>query len=712
MSFLAPTLLAGAALIAIPVILHLVMRREPKRVEFPALRFVRKRQSTNQTRLQLRHWILLALRCLFILLLALALARPVWRGRASGPTGGEGLAAAVVVDNSPRMGYLNKNQTRLDKAKETANWLVEQLPTDSELAVVEPGRARRAKLGERDAALLRLERIKMSAAAPSLAEAVSEAINLLAERQDHRREVYVFTDLASAVWNDAASQQVAAALDEHPGTQLYLVDVGDKKSLNAGLGELELTSDHLSTGGSLTLRTTVNATAELAGTTRNVELWLAPSDGKPTKRGDATVKLGASDQAVEFPLAGLSDGLHQGYVRLVGDDPLQIDNARYFSVEVSPPPQLLLVSVDRDESQLMAEALAPSVLAQTSAARFGCERITYSELASTTLASFDAVLLLDPPPLKTEEWRTLRDFVQSGSGLAIYLGRHAVGQLDAFNQPAPRLLLPADLRWVTSMASNPTYLAPTNYNHPALKELADYGQATPWAAFPVFKYWAVGNLDPAANIVASYADGSPAIVEGLFGAGRVLLITSSMSDRASDDPWNLLPTNPDPWPFLGLAEGTADYLVGADTQPLNTLAGRVVVLPLPRRSDLATYVLQPPTGDPLPQSLSPGQSEIVVTTADEVGNYRVRSGGEQARLDRGFSINTTDSAGRLQRANSNDLLAALGKDRVEIVAGRDNLSRSVSIGRIGRELYGWLIVLVALVLGAEQWLADRFYAHQ
>ena len=55
MGFLTPALLAGAALVAVPIILHLVMRRKPRQVEFPALQFVRRRQEANRRRLNLRH---------------------------------------------------------------------------------------------------------------------------------------------------------------------------------------------------------------------------------------------------------------------------------------------------------------------------------------------------------------------------------------------------------------------------------------------------------------------------------------------------------------------------------------------------------------------------------------------------------------------------------------------------------------------------------
>ena len=76
MAFLNASLLAGGALMAIPVILHLLMRQKPRQLVFPALRFVKERRESNTRRLRLRHWLLLALRCAAVGLVAVALARP------------------------------------------------------------------------------------------------------------------------------------------------------------------------------------------------------------------------------------------------------------------------------------------------------------------------------------------------------------------------------------------------------------------------------------------------------------------------------------------------------------------------------------------------------------------------------------------------------------------------------------------------------------
>lgn len=76
MTFLNASLLMGLLAAAIPVVVHLMSRREPRRVVFPATRFVRQRIASSQKRLQVRRWWLLAMRILILLALAVALARP------------------------------------------------------------------------------------------------------------------------------------------------------------------------------------------------------------------------------------------------------------------------------------------------------------------------------------------------------------------------------------------------------------------------------------------------------------------------------------------------------------------------------------------------------------------------------------------------------------------------------------------------------------
>ncbi|MFN9721569.1 MAG: BatA domain-containing protein, partial [Planctomycetota bacterium] len=76
MTLINPALLFGLVLATVPVILHMVMRAKPKRIEFPALRLLKARRPSNSRRMQLRHFLLLLLRALLIAALVLAIARP------------------------------------------------------------------------------------------------------------------------------------------------------------------------------------------------------------------------------------------------------------------------------------------------------------------------------------------------------------------------------------------------------------------------------------------------------------------------------------------------------------------------------------------------------------------------------------------------------------------------------------------------------------
>ncbi len=76
MTFLSTGLLAGLLATAVPVLLHLLAKQQPKRIVFPATRFLKATLDTQRDRIKIRRWWLMAMRILAIGLLALALARP------------------------------------------------------------------------------------------------------------------------------------------------------------------------------------------------------------------------------------------------------------------------------------------------------------------------------------------------------------------------------------------------------------------------------------------------------------------------------------------------------------------------------------------------------------------------------------------------------------------------------------------------------------
>ena len=94
----------GGALLTLPIILHFMMQPKPKIIEFPALKFVKRRQFTNTNSTRLRHVLLLLLRCLLILLMGAALAGPSVASRAFGQwliVAAVGLLAFCLLYTSP-----------------------------------------------------------------------------------------------------------------------------------------------------------------------------------------------------------------------------------------------------------------------------------------------------------------------------------------------------------------------------------------------------------------------------------------------------------------------------------------------------------------------------------------------------------------------------------------------------------------------------------
>jgi hypothetical protein len=710
MGFVTPALLGGAALIAVPIVLHLIMRREPQQLTFPALRFVQQRRTMNQHRLRLRHLLLLALRCAAIALLAFALARPTLRG--SGAAGKENapVATALVFDNSQRLEYQQRNETRLDRAKELAEWLLQQIPAESPVTVVDRGGRHRGTDLDREAASLRVERMDLSAEVRPMADALSDAARWLENKPDHRGEIYVFTDLAEESWPQSTLAEFKQQLDGLAGANVYLIDVGADEPRNAGLGQLRLSSERSAPGGLLRLETDVRAIQPAkdgdAPIERTVELYVVGSSGQAEKRGQQSLAVrGDEAAAVEFTLSGLELGTHQGFVRIAEADALPVDDTRYFSVEVRPPVKVLLLGERPEDTLFLREALAPTASVGLVQPKFACEVAAYPDVDRLRLSDFAAICLVDPPALGEGVWQALRDFVDQGGGLGVSLGRHA--QSESMNASAAQKLLPAKLRWRSREA---TYIRPEAVEHPALGELRPLGDTVPWAEFPVFKFWELEEGEEQAHVVAMYANGKPALVERQVGAGRVLMLTTSVSDPAHTDPWNLLPTGQDPWPFLALANGIVEYLAGVGETRLNYLAGQTVVVPLVAEEQVESYALVMPDDSAVRQPITPGQQELSIAATETLGNYRVRAGGEAERLDRGFSVNLPSDLTRLARADADGLVAALGKERTRVARNQGEIEVRVGLARTGRELFPALILALALVVAAEGLLANRFYA--
>ena len=211
------------------------MRERPRKLEFPALRFLQVRRQANQRRFKIRHLLLLVLRCLVIVLLALALARPVFQSSGFFSAGSGPVAAAIAVDTRPRMAYRRENQTRLDVAREVSLKVIDQLPKGSQTVVLDSVGARNQFDRDRGASIDRIAQLTEADGSTNLDQLVENAISLLQKSDQPRKELYLVTDMGAVDWDSQASESSwQRRLEKFPDIHFSILDVGverDRKSV-------------------------------------------------------------------------------------------------------------------------------------------------------------------------------------------------------------------------------------------------------------------------------------------------------------------------------------------------------------------------------------------------------------------------------------------------------------------------------------------------
>ncbi len=777
MAWLNGALLGGFALVAIPIVIHFAMRKKPKRIVFPALRFVQARSETNRRQLRIRRWLLLALRCLAIAALVTLLARPSVAAPLAGDWalvitfGGMALlgsflllaalaarrgpllwvplafavlaltgtttwlmasvltygsefpvgdarapvSAAIVLDNSARSSYIQANQTVLGRAKAAAKRLVRALPADSQVAVLSLERETVFWSAGKQAAVRAIDRASALERPASLLNTLLQAERLVREGRHPRKEIYVFTDLTRPSWPDE-KHPITQQLQKNASTSMYVIDVGVPEPENGRLIDLGLSAEAIAGAGTIELHVTF---ASSRPSTRMLELYLEkpdPSlpfvqDGRrvqpPRTLKDQAELTASPDQPARhtFYLGNLPPGTHHGELRFVETDPLAIDDIRYFTIVVRRPWKMLVAAGPQTSVPAWVEAVAPRELRSRGEAAFEVDVVPPTELTNADLTRADVVCLLDPPPLADDTWRRLHDWVEGGKGLCIALGPNA-GESESFASKAAQEVLGCVP--TIPFRARDAFLSPTSYEHPVLRPFRPFADSVPWNEFLVRRHWSVEQVDESCSVVMRYSNGEAALLEHPVGSGRVLIMTTPLTeiDRPQGRPsWNDL-AGPNDWPRFILVNEMATYAAGAHAARYNYNTGETVILPNRAGESPASYQLARPQG-PL-QLLRASNGRLRIPWTDHAGHYRLK-GVDDPTILRGFSANLADAQSDLSRVSEKELDALLGKDRYQLARTLDELERQQGTQRSGREFYPYLAILLAVLLIAEQAMANRFY---
>ena len=307
MEFLQPIALLALAGAAVPALLHLLQRRTPPTLVFPAVRYLVEAEERHSRRLRLRNLLLLVLRTLLIATLALAAARPV----VPSPFGGTHAPSAVVVvlDNSPSSGAVVSGRPVLQRLVQAARNVGAHAGAGDRLwLVMADGIPRPVAPGEWSAALDGVapmtQRLDLGAAVRSAGAVLDE--------EPLPGTIVVLSDLQATALGRASVRTPIVVLDPEPGP------------VNRGVQAVHMEPDVWSPGGEVTVR--------LGGSSQDPGEVVFELEGQPLARGLAT-----PGDAVLLTVDRIPAGWHAGRIVLPPDE-FRADDVRYLALRGAPPP--------------------------------------------------------------------------------------------------------------------------------------------------------------------------------------------------------------------------------------------------------------------------------------------------------------------------------------------------------------------------------------
>jgi hypothetical protein len=309
--FLHPWVLAGLVAAGIPILLHLIQRREPPVVVFPAVRYQVDTTREHQKRLKLRNWLLLIMRTLLIIALVLAAAGPTAPIR--GTAGHSPAALVLILDNSLSSGAVVNGTSRYSAFQATARHIFGRAtPEDKLWLMMADGVLRRG-----DAALL-TRLIDSASPVPlrlDLGSALQQAQDVLSTQQ-LPGELILITDLQATA--------ISAADVRRP---LLVIRPDDPDSRNLGIASIDPGPQPWGPGGS---RVTLSVSGD-SGLAVPVSIRLGE---RPPKQALATV-----GSPISTTLGGTAAGWWPVRAELDPDE-LLADNTRIGVVRVAPVAQV------------------------------------------------------------------------------------------------------------------------------------------------------------------------------------------------------------------------------------------------------------------------------------------------------------------------------------------------------------------------------------
>ena len=670
MAFLNPIFLLGAIAAGVPLLVHLVRRTRAPRIQFPSLMFLRKIEQKTIRRRKLRNLLLLLIRCAALLLLALAFARPFFTGSTPVSASGDHNSTVILVDGSYSMRYGDV----FNRVRQSARNMINDAASGDQLAVVVFSKSYQVLMPLKPdlaEATTAVNQMQPGLDSTDYLQAIQAADAILKDAGRGQHRIYLISDFQDAGWNRSAPP-VKLSSD----VKLFPIDVSDPKAAN--LAVIGVDSDAVvyaqKYAGKVVARVGNFSTEDADDVTIEFKLNDLPVERKP-------LRLGAGgSQNVEFTGFNVPEGSNRASVEITGDT-FTLDNKYFFTIKRENQSRVLAIdtaSRGRSESFFLQQALAAGENNQYALTVKSAGSVNPSELDTSS------VVIVNDAAISEGLAVSLKGFVERGGGLIIAAGKHT--DASDFNRGLGAIA-PAQLG-ETVQSRGYAVMSQVKADHPVFGAFARSGRLTSTRVYGYHR--ATGKAGTLT--LAALDDGSPIIVEGSAGRGRVLMITTTLDTAWSDLPLTpmFLPLMRQMLEYLGGRESAAAYIIG---QAFTTAADKDGSLP----------AIDSPGGkrvDDIRKNSSGEQS----LDAGEIGFYRLRYRDRDAFV----AVNLDTKESDLGKLSVDELIASVSPSADDVAAQSTKLPVLTAEEKEAKQrLWLPLLLTVLLLFVAEAIIARR-----
>lgn len=703
MTFLNPLLLLGALGVTLPIIAHLINRQQVQRTRWAAMQFLDHSVRVRSRQIRLRDILLLCLRCLALLLLVLALARPATSDNNTWLPGEKRAGVVIAIDGSFSMAHRDGDTTRFDQALSRVDVIREQIKPGDPVSLVLLGGDNRVLLRNVAYDPARFER-ELAELAPTPQtlhlENVPKHLEALAADIDAlHKEVYLITDTQTNAWTSSAAPIQDAFKQLATEASVFVVPVtgsGDNLAVTA----LDLVSGSLRNGATARYRATVHNFGQSPAS--DVEVRCRVEGVQIDSKRVPLIPAGKSETVslfVPFYNAGATRITAE-----ITDQALPTDNVRRIVAFVRERVSVLCFDGSGGDASRLVMA---GLLARADGGDddgYVVQTVQWPDFPAEGLDAFDVIIATDVPEITPQQAEQLSRFVRRGNGLVWFAGRNvkAAAWNDLIDETA---LLPARLGQrhdVRDELGVGKPLAAVMPDHTVVRPL----QSLPEDLISETRYLTRMRVEPwdtAFSVLSLAGSGSPVLLEHSLGRGHVFMFTTS-----ADTAWNNMALTP---VFPMLIQQIVTYLSGREFEPAR-MVGDTLTLSYVDQPDATDAVFDTPGDDTItvPVRRHRNQYVALLEQSHEAGFYTARVSVQAAGLPVAVNVDTRESdVASVDTAYLNQALADTG---VAVAASESELSAGINTARTGRSSWRFFMMAALGLLVAESLLADRKQARR